>query len=121
MNSNDTSADMTAILARVGDKRDFIGSLFGGWRAAFRSEVTEALGISPEFATALGLCLRPRPDEWERDVAEIAGACGCDSAKLANFLRQALAVERLAEAPQVGDVVDGRLLAARDRGNEDDE
>lgn len=120
MSSNDTSADMTAVLARIGGKRNFIGSLFGGWRAAFGTDVAEVLGTGPESATALGLCLRPRPNEWERDVAEIAAACGCDSTKLANFLRQALAIERLAEAPQVGDVVDGRLLAARDR-DEDDE
>jgi hypothetical protein len=41
--------------------------------------------------------------------------------KLGAMLRQALVAERLAASPPLGDIVDGRLLAARDRDEDKEE
>jgi hypothetical protein len=115
MSSNETRENMKAALGRVGGKPGFIGSLFVTWENAFGPSVSRALNCGDDMVVTLGLCLRPRAEAWERDVDEIAVACGIDASRLASFLRQALAVERLAGAPPVSEAVDGRLLAARDR------
>jgi hypothetical protein len=41
--------------------------------------------------------------------------------KLGALLRQALVAERLSASPPLGDIVDGRLLAARDRDEDKEE
>ena len=118
MSSNDT---MKAALSRIRGQPDFVGSLFPAWEAAFSVEVAPALESNEEAVISLGLCLRPRAEKWERDVGEIAAACGIDAGRLGSFLRQALAVERLAAAPPADEVIDGRLLAARDREDKQEE
>ncbi len=99
----------------------FVASLFGQWEKAFETTVAASLGADDVKVVSLGLCLRPREDHWAEDIEEIARACGLESGKLAALLRQALAAERLAASPPLGDVVDGRLLAARDRDEDKEE
>ncbi|MET4149074.1 MULTISPECIES: hypothetical protein [unclassified Bradyrhizobium] len=97
-----------------------IASVFAPWERAFGQTAAEHLGADGRSIAKLALCLRPDPDNWAADVAEVAAACGIDEGRLSAFLRQAASVERMASAPPVEDIVDGRLMAARDR-NEDDE
>ena len=106
---------------RVRQSPRFVASLFDAWESAFGGSIAAALDAQSNNLDALAVCLRPRDDHWSKDVAEIALACCLDETRLASLLRQALAVEVLASAPPVGDVVDGRLLAARDRGEGEDE
>jgi hypothetical protein len=105
---------------RVRHSPPFVGSLFDAWENTFGTSIVGALDASPESVNALALCTKPRDDRWGEDIAEIAAACSLDEGRLATFLRQALAVERLKSAAPVGAAVDGRLLAARDR-NEDEQ
>jgi hypothetical protein len=97
----------------------FIGSLFDAWENTFGISVADALDASPQSVHALALCTRPRDDRWAEDIAEIAGACSLDEGRLAAFLRQALAVALLQTAAPVDEALDGRLLAARDRDEDD--
>src|SRR5258707_993743 len=97
----------------------FVGSLFDAWESALNTTVGAALDASPESVDSLALCTRPREDCWADDIAEIARACSLDEGRLAAVLRQALAVERLKSAAPVGEAIDGRLLAARDRDEDD--
>jgi hypothetical protein len=120
MNSGE-NIKTTVTPSRVQRSPAFVASLYQGWERAFENSVRAALDASEEAVASLGLCLRPRNENWAADVSEIANACGLDVGRLAAFLRQAFAVEAFAGAPPAGDVVDGRLLAARDRGQEDDE
>jgi hypothetical protein len=121
MSSNETKGNMKAALARIADKPSFIGSLFPAWETAFGADASRGLASDEDAVVALGLCLRPRLETWQKDIDEIAVACGIDAGRLANFLRQAITVERLAAAPPVGETVDGRLLAARDRDDKQEE
>ncbi|MCP2213972.1 hypothetical protein [Bradyrhizobium diazoefficiens] len=97
-----------------------IGGLFPPWERAFSGSVAEFLGADQRGMTSLALCMRPKPDHFAVDVAEIAAACRIDENRLAAWLRQAMSVEAMAAAPPASGAVDGRLMAARDR-TEDDE
>jgi hypothetical protein len=97
----------------------FVGSLFDSWENAFGSSIAGALDASPESVDALALCTRPRDDRWAEDIAEIARACSLDEGRLAALMRQALAVALLRTAAPVDEALDGRLLAARDRDEDD--
>jgi hypothetical protein len=121
MSSNETRRSLRAAVGRVSGEHGFVSSLFPAWETAFGAKVEHGLASDEEAVVSLGLCLRPRAEAWEHDVGEIAAACGIDAGRLGNFLRQAFAVERLAAAPQVGEVVDGRLLAARDHEDKQEE
>jgi hypothetical protein len=99
----------------------FVASLFERWEKAFETTVAASLGVDSAQINSLGLCLRPREDHWAQDIDEIASACGLEPGKLGAMLRQALVAERLAASPPLGDVVDGRLLAARDRDEDKEE
>jgi hypothetical protein len=92
-----------------------IGSLLLRWERAFGRDPAGFLGAEQANMTSLALCMRPDPETWVADIADVASVCGLDEARLAVFLRQAMSAERLASAPAVAGVVDGRLLAARDR------
>jgi hypothetical protein len=110
--------DLLKALDRARRSPAFVASLYAPWEKAFGGTVAKALSAGPDAVASLGLCLRPRDDRWSEDIAEIADACHLDVGDLAALLRQALAVERMAGAPRVSQIVDGRLLAARDRDEE---
>jgi hypothetical protein len=111
--------DLTLALERARRSATFIASLYSPWEKAFGGTVADALASAPESLISLGLCRRPREDRWYEDVEEIAAACRLDAGALASLLRQALAAELMAGAAPVGHVVDGRLLAARDRDEDE--
>lgn len=92
-----------------------IASLVPGWERVFGGSVAAHLGADERSVARLSLCALPQPDRFGADVGEIAAACGIDEGRLASFLRQAASVERMGSAAPVGGVVDGRLMAARDR------
>ncbi|WFT94391.1 hypothetical protein QA633_40085 [Bradyrhizobium barranii] len=114
MNS-DERPDLTRAALRASRSTRLIGSLLPAWERAFGQTPSAYLAVGAASLTALSLCTRPRPDNWAADIAELEAACGIEAARLSGFLRQALNVEALASAPAVGDLVDGRLMAARDR------
>lgn len=114
MNS-DKRPDLTRAAQRASRSNRLIGSLLPAWERAFGQTPEAYLAIAPASLTVLSLCTRPRPDNWAADIAELEATCGIDAARLSSFLRQALSIEALASAPAVGDLVDGRLMAARDR------
>lgn len=111
--------DLTQALDRARRSAAFIASLYLHWERAFGGTVAGALSSSPESLISLGLCRRPREDRWSEDVEQIAEACRLDVGALASLLRQALAAELMAGAAPVGHAIDGRLLAARDRDEDD--
>jgi hypothetical protein len=119
--SFDPHQDLSRAAERLRRSPAFIASLFGPWEKAFDATIAASLGADGTKIVSLGLCLRPREDHWAEDIEEIARACGLESGKLAALLRQALAAERLAASPPVGEIVDGRLLAARDRDGDPEE
>lgn len=115
--TSDRRPDLARAALRTSGSPRMIGSLLAGWQRAFGQSPADYLGASQ--TAALSLCMRPRSDHWAADVAEIAAACNIDQARLSGFLRQALSVEALASAPAVGDLIDGRLMAARDRSEDE--
>lgn len=106
---------------RARNSPKLIASLIAAWEKAFDGDVAATVGTDHGHIVTLGLCLRPREDSWVADVGELAAENGIDAATLATFLRQAFVAERLAGSPAVSDIIDGRLLAARDRSDEADE
>jgi hypothetical protein len=114
MSSRDDQDLIRAARRATGSVR-FIASLLPAWQRAFDQRPEQFLGVDEARISFLSLCTRPSQERWEGDVASLASACGIDEHSLSAFLRQALTVERLAAAPAVEDIVDGRLLAARDR------
>jgi hypothetical protein len=107
--------DLAGAALAAGRSPKLIGGLFPAWETAFAATVTEFLSADQRGVTSLALCMRPKAEAFAADVAEIAAACRIDEARLAAWLRQAMSVEALAVAPPAGKVVDGKLMAARDR------
>lgn len=120
--SSDTSSDDDLLRSAQRAMR-VNGSVVAGltciWDRAFPQEkLAENLGCSERAVLELALCLRPRPDHWSADVAEIASAVGIDSGRLEGFFRKTEVLERLALAHPVDETV-GQLMAARDRTEDD--
>jgi hypothetical protein len=59
------------------------------------------------------------PDNWIADVREIAADLGMDADRLSALLRAAETIERLRSATSADDQQADRLLAARDREEDD--
>src|SRR5262249_3750307 len=113
--SFEQQADLLKAFDRARKSPVFVASLYAAWEKAFGGPITSALSAEPDAVISLGLCRRPRDDRWLDDIETIAGAGRVDAGAVASLLRQALAAERMAAAPPVSQIVDGRLLAARDR------
>lgn len=113
--SSEERPDLTRAARLAARSPRLIASLLPPWENAFGGSVADHLGADAHRVASLALCLRPKADTFAADVAEIAAACGVDENRLAALLRQAVSIEALAAAPPVGDLVDGRLMAARDR------
>lgn len=98
----------------------FVAGLVEAWRKAFPDEdLTASLGCARRTVFELSLCLRPREERWLDDVAEIAGFVGIDLDRLVSFLRAAEVVEGMGDAHPADAAVEGRLLAARDRDEDE--
>jgi hypothetical protein len=82
------------------------------------ANASEELQCPEQRLVDLALCLRPRAEHWDGDIAEIAGACGIEPRHLDAFLKKLVIAERLALAHENGAEAEGRLLAARDRHDE---
>lgn len=97
-----------------------VASLIAVWRKAFPEQTLEqALAGSNETIEELALCRRPRDEHWIEDVTEIAKALTLNADHLASFLRAAEAVERFSIAHPAETSQQGRLLAARDRDEDE--
>jgi hypothetical protein len=119
MMSSSDRVDLTRAARVAVRSPKLIGGLFLSWEHAFTGSVADFLGADERGMTSLAMCMRPKPDHFAADVAEIAAACRIDETRLAAWLRQAMSVEAMAAAPPAGKVVDGRLMAARDKTEDD--
>jgi hypothetical protein len=97
-----------------------LASLLEEWSRAFGADAGEALGLDRRRVDELALCRRPRADHWLTDVGLLAGEFGVARESLISLLRAAEAAESFRYAHPEGTDVSGRLLAARDRDEEDD-
>jgi hypothetical protein len=116
--------DIDALLARASYRAEsgpapLIAPLIADWRRGFERDPAQDLGVGGRVLCELALCRRPRPDAWLADVREIATDLDIDIPRLTAFLRAAEAIERLGSAPPADDEQAERLLAARDREEED--
>jgi hypothetical protein len=116
--------DLGAQLARAARRAErgseLVAGLVAVWRHAFPDDSLEdVLGTSTRSVTELSLCLRPRSDNWTLDVQEIAQAIGIEPVRLEAVLRKAELAERLSVAHAADDPGEGRLMAARDRDEEE--
>jgi hypothetical protein len=96
-----------------------LASAFEEWARAFGADPGETLGLDRRRFDELALCRRPRPDHWLVDAKGLAGEFGVEPEKLISMLRAADAAEGLRYAHPVEVQQSGRLLAARDRDEED--
>jgi hypothetical protein len=121
MSSSPLSSDLRFAAARASTFASrFVGSLIEAWRDAHPQQpLPNFLSAQDDAAVRLALCLRPREAEWTRDIYEIGTAIGLDTAQLDEFLRECSRIERLALAHPVTAEADGRLMAARDRDEEE--
>src|SRR5689334_10054147 len=119
------SDDLDNFLARAARRAargpaPLIAGLMEAWQKAFPEHTPEeTLASSTETLTELALCLRPRNEHWVEDSTEIAEALTLDTDRLIAFLRAAEAVERFGIAHPAEASQEGRLLAARDRNEEE--
>ena len=122
MSSNseeDGPGDLARVAQRAARSDIFIAWLLRVWSRAWPdASASEELQCPEQRLVDLALCLRPRAEHWEGDVAEIAGACGIEPPRLDAFLKKLMIAERLALAHDNGAEGEGRLLAARDRHDE---
>lgn len=80
---------------------EFLGYWLEGYRAAEGLEppaLARWLGCSLDTLRHLALCLRPRRERLEADVAGLAARYGVDPGRLADAFRQAVAQETLRAA-----------------------
>jgi hypothetical protein len=97
-----------------------LASAFDEWSRAFGADPRETLGLDRRRFDELALCRRPRVDHWLADARLLAGEFGIEPDKLISLLRAAEAAEGLRYVHPVEGEQSGRLLAARDRDEEDD-
>lgn len=96
-----------------------LASALDEWSRAFGANPGEILDLDSRRLNQLALCRRPRPDHWLPDARALAGEYGIEPEKLISLLRAAEAAEALRYAHPVEAERSGRLLAARDRDEED--
>lgn len=120
MNSDPMERALRNAYAKAERTPEFVASSILAWKKAFETSPSDALGADDLTIVNLGLCTRPRRDRWIHDVNEIAEAVGIDGDRLVTFLRAADAVERFGDVPHAEGRQDGRLMAARDRDEDDD-
>ncbi|MBR0896813.1 hypothetical protein JQ616_17775 [Bradyrhizobium tropiciagri] len=120
-----TSDDkMSLMLARAAQRAargpaPLIAPLVEVWRKVFEGDPAKTLDVADRTLFEIALCRRPRADRWKEDAAEIASEFGIEPKRFVSFLRAAEAAEKLNSAHPADDLQDGKLLAARDRDEED--
>jgi hypothetical protein len=92
------------------------------YRDLTHREASEAFDLPLESLSRLGVCRRPRRDQYQADVQAIATRVGVPTAGLANFLRAVDTLAALAQRPSGSAAASrdqrGLLLAARDHTDE---
>ncbi len=93
--------------------------------------LAQSLGLDAEGWNRLALCRKPREDYFAADSDTIADYLGCDAGKLLSFLRRLQVMSGFAAMEEVTattapssdatPLVNGLLLAARDREDEIEE
>jgi hypothetical protein len=121
MNSDDR---IEALLARAALRAargpaPLMAPLVEAWRRMFEKNPAEALGIADRTLVQIALCQRPRAERWNEDASEIAAEFAIEPARLVSFLKAAESAELLASAHLADTGQAGRLLAARDRDEEE--
>lgn len=113
---------------RVGEDPFFLASAFAEYARGMGLDdagLANLLGCTVAILPHLRLCRRPGGEAaaFREDVARIADRFGVDRAVLAQIVRWADAVAELRAASAADAAREGRgvLLAARDRGGDDDE
>jgi hypothetical protein len=115
----DRPGDLARVVQRAARSDILVAWLLRVWsRASPEASASEELQCSEQRLVDLALCLRPRAEHWDIDIAEIAGACGIEPRRLDAFLKKLVIAERLSLAHDSGTEGEGRLLAARDRHDE---
>jgi hypothetical protein len=117
--SSSEEPDLSRAALRAARSPAMIASLLVRWERTFGEQPAVFLAASSASMTSLALCTRPKPESWGADVVDLAAACNIDATRLSAFLRQAISVERLASAPALDGIFDGRLLAARDKTDDE--
>jgi hypothetical protein len=111
--------DLARVARRAARSDILIAWLLRVWSRAWPdARASDELQCPEHRLVDLALCLRPRAEHWDGDIAEIAGACGIEPRRLDAFLKKLVIAERLALAHDNGAEGEGRLLAARDRHDE---
>lgn len=117
MNSMGDAARSTALSVQ---RVPFLVSyLIAQWNISFGERPEQALACTEDQLAYLALCRRPRQERWSGDVEEIASRAGISPERLSQFLRAAEAADAFARAHSPDEEVDGRLMAARDRDEDD--
>lgn len=120
-----SSDDPTDYLARAARRAargpaPLVAGLIEAWRRAFPEQTPEeALACSASTLTEFALCRRPRTENWLEDATEIAEALALAPDSVIAFLRTAEAVETFGDAHPADASEEGRLIAARDRDEEE--
>ncbi len=120
--SSDDPTDYLSRAARraVQGPAPLIAGLIETWRRAFPDrDPEEVLACSAPTLTEFALCRRPRTEHWLKDAMEIAEALALNLDRVIVFLRTAEAVEGFGDAHPLDASQEGRLLAARDRDEEE--
>jgi hypothetical protein len=96
-----------------------IAPLVEAWRIVFEGDPAKTLDVAERTLFEIALCRRPRAERWPEDAAEIAGEFGVELNRFVSFLKAAEAAEKLRSAHSADAVQDGKLMAARDRDEEE--
>jgi hypothetical protein len=106
-------------VARLRDAPGFMSFELQLYRTLTQREPTDDFGLPRTALDPLGLCRRPRADQFAADVASIAERVQVPATALANFLRTTDAVNTLAGRSEVSSQAGaGVWAAARDHAEE---
>ncbi len=114
MTQDDQLLHRAAIRARL--RPEYVGWIlaqFGEHEGMDEGQVQDRIGVSAGDWPRLNLCLRPRAEQFLKDVTSISQEFGINRETFAAMVRKVDAMHRLRESQPSGDA--GHLLAARSR------
>jgi hypothetical protein len=112
---------ITSVSQRLADAPGFIAFELRRYRELTDSDPSRDFNISSDSLGKLGICRRPRPENYAADTDAIAARIGIRTADLANFLRSVDAVTALStyRPSSIAEREnEGMLVAARDHADE---
>ncbi len=113
--------EIAPVTRRLQDVPGFLAFDFRRYRELTSVDPSEDFNLSSGALVRLGICRRPRPENYAADTHAIASRVGVPTANLANFLRSIDAVTALSSyqsSTAAAAVREGMLVAARDRTDE---